>query len=413
MINGFQLTFKRLCGWIAKNGAAIFAFALPLHMLCSSYALVLWFLFSLLYLFFGGYSSANFLKALNSSKSIGYFIVLYLLLLIGMLYTKNSAIGFEKISICLPFLILPVLFWLNKFLLKIRAVFLAFFAGLLISIFLSLLSFLFDNDFNIANFYVGFNLFHHPSYYSMLITLAIALFLFQFESIAIAQWIRISIIVFCALLVFLISSKAGVLVTIGLFFIKSIHVLRSSTKVFPKLLILFTVVALSVVLFQNKRVQNMMVNLKHISQQDTPIYPTESTAIRWKIWEKSTVLISSSFLFGYGTGDANDQLMDAYNEESYLLRHIISKKYNAHNTFFQLWLMVGVLGPAIVFVLLICLIKGYRFSFFSLSIALIFFLNFFLESMLERHAGVMIFTFFICLLIVGKDSPFFQRKLAH
>ena len=84
----------------------------------------------------------------------------------------------------------------------------------------------------------------------------------------------------------------------------------------------------------------MVSNVERIVLQDTPIYPTESTAIRWKIWEKSVGLIRQSVVFGYGTGDANSQLLKAYNEEPYLLRHIIKKKYNAHNTFFQLWIMM-------------------------------------------------------------------------
>jgi O-antigen ligase len=157
----------------------------------------------------------------------------------------------------------------------------------------------------------------------------------------------------------------------------------------------------------------MVLNFENIINQDTPIYPTESTAIRWKIWEKSFDLITDSLVLGYGTGDANDQLMKAYNEEAYLLRHIIEKKYNAHNTFFQLWIMIGFTGPLIILSLLLSILIRHHYSFFSIAVVFIFMINFSLESMLERHAGVMIFTFFVSLIIVCKDSPFFLNKQLH
>ena len=60
--------------------------------------------------------------------------------------------------------------------------------------------------------------FHHSSYYSMLMNLAIALFLFLHKKINFSSILRYIFIVALSILIFLISSKAGVIVLISLFF---------------------------------------------------------------------------------------------------------------------------------------------------------------------------------------------------
>ena len=413
MINGFQITFRNLSKWMISNGAALFAFTLPLHMLASSYSLAIWLLFTIFYLIIGGYVWTNFLLNLRDSKAIFLLVILYLLLICGLFISDNINEGVSKIEVSIPFIVAPFLFLINKDLIKINVIFNAFIAGLSCSVVLSIINLLIESNLTVDGFYADFDLFHHSSYYSMLMNIAIALFLFLHKKINFSSILRYIFIVSLSVLVFLISSKAGVIVLISLFFVKSIQVVKSSSGLYPKLFFLSFLVVFSILLILNKRIQNMVSNIERIVLQDTPIYPTESTAIRWKIWEKSVGLIRQSVVFGYGTGDANAQLLKAYNEEPYLLRHIIKKKYNAHNTFFQLWIMIGFLGPLIILVLLFFILNKHHYSYFSIGLVLIFLINFCLESMLERHAGVMIFTFFTCLAIVCKDSPFFINKPSH
>ena len=102
----------------------------------------------------------------------------------------------------------------------------------------------------------------------------------------------------------------------------------------------------------------MITDFNDILQQETPIHPTESTSMRWSIWEKAVLLILEKPIFGYGTGDANDELMNAYKQEPDLLNEIIVRKYNAHNTFFQLWLMIGFTGPAFICIILFIISKN-------------------------------------------------------
>jgi O-antigen ligase len=413
VINGFQITFRNLSKWMSSNGAALFAFTLPLHMLASSYSLAIWLLFTIFYLIIGGYIWTNFLVNLRDSKAIFLLVILYLLLICGLFISDNINEGVSKIEVSIPFIVAPFLFLINKDLIKINVIFNAFIAGLSCSVVLSIIKLSIESNLTVDGFYADFDLFHHSSYYSMLMNIAIALFLFLHKKINFSSILRYIFIVSLSILIFLISSKAGVIVLISLFFVKSIQVIKSSSGLYPKLFFLSFLVVFSILLILNKRVQNMVSNVERIVLQDTPIYPTESTAIRWKIWEKSVGLIRQSVVFGYGTGDANAQLLKAYNEEPYLLRHIIKKKYNAHNTFFQLWIMIGFLGPLITLVLLFFILKKHHYSYFSIGLVLIFLINFCLESMLERHAGVMIFTFFTCLVIVCKDSPFYLNKPSH
>jgi len=413
VINASQIGFRNLSKWITSKGAAIFAFALPLHFLASSYALVIWLLFTLFYLMFGGCSWKNFVFNARHSKSIFLIIFLYLLLISGLLISDNIAVGLNKIEVSIPFFVIPILFLINKGSINVSLIFNAFIGGLLLSIILSFINLSIKGTITLDGFYADFNLFHHSSYYSMLMNIAIAVFLFTLEKINFSNFYSFIFVVVFSVLIFLISSKAGVTILIFLFFIKFIQVVKSSSSLYPKFFFLSFLIFFSILLGINKRVQNMVVNFENIVKQDTPLYPTESTAIRWKIWEKSVKLISQSIVFGYGTGDANSELLKAYNEEPYLLRHIIKKRYNAHNTFFQLWIMLGIMGPLIIFSLLFFTLRSHHYSYFSVGVVVIFLINFFLESMLERQAGVMTFTFFICLLIACRDSPFFQRKLAY
>ena len=222
------------------------------------------------------------------------------------------------------------MFLINKGLINVSLIFKAFIGGLMLSIILSFINLSIKGTITLDGFYADFNLFHHSSYYSMLMNIAIAVFLYTFEKINFSNFYSFIFIVIFSVLIFLISSKAGIIVLISLFFIKFIQVVKSFSSLYPKLFFLSFLIFFSILLGNNKRVQNMVLNFENIVKQDTPLYPTESTAIRWKIWEKSVKLISESIVFGYGTGDANAELLKAYNEEPYLLRHIIKKKYNAH-----------------------------------------------------------------------------------
>ena len=125
---------------MTSNGAALFAFALPLHMLASSYSLAIWLLFTIFYLIIGGYRWSNFLLNLRNSKAIFLLVILYLLLICGLFISDNINEGVSKIEVSIPFIAAPFLFLINKDLIKINVIFNAFITGLSCSVVLSIIN---------------------------------------------------------------------------------------------------------------------------------------------------------------------------------------------------------------------------------------------------------------------------------
>ncbi|MDG2085909.1 MAG: O-antigen ligase family protein, partial [Flavobacteriales bacterium] len=169
------------------------------------------------------------------------------------------------------------------------------------------------------------------------------------------------------------------------------------------------------------------------------------------IWKKAIDIIKYNWLFGVGVGDAKDVLVSSYSKESskpitdhtvdstinilkansknlntqvkkltsdhtilkkesenILIQQInkyrffAKKKYNFHNQYLQTFATVGCFGLIILIYLLshlfiVSIIKqDYIVAAFLFLIAL----SFLTESMLERQAGVVFFTFFYLLLVM-------------
>lgn len=69
---------------------------------------------------------------------------------------------------------------------------------------------------------------------------------------------------------------------------------------------------------------------------------SESTAVRILIWSASNEVISNNFIFGTGTGDANDELLKEY--ENRKMTGAIANKLNAHNEYYQVFIGIGIIG---------------------------------------------------------------------
>jgi O-antigen ligase len=389
--------------YLRNNAVLLFAFSLPLHRLLSSYALALWALVSIILLFYKKKET----KPQNRKQYIHLLLLplLFLLYLLGLTYSEGIDEAFIKINISIVYLFLPFVFYKSREYINIRKVLLSFIYGLLLSISILLIIFLISPvDINLDSFYTSFSIFHPQAYFAMMITIAIGSILFINEEIRFNVPIRLLLIGLLSIIVFLISSKSGLICILLILFIKLIQVFIQSRNTILKLSLSIVLLIISVLLINNSRFQDMITNIKNLSKSDTALHPTESTSSRVAIWRSSVEMIKESPIFGYGTGDANAALMESYKRDALMLRHVIERKYNAHNTFFQLWLMVGVLGPLILLFLLYILMYKQNFSYYSIAIVVIFFLNFLLESMLERHAGVMTFSFITCLLLIKNND---------
>lgn len=129
--------------------------------------------------------------------------------------------------------------------------------------------------------------------------------------------------------------------------------------------------------------------------------------IRLAIWQSALQKISESPWLGYGTGDSLAAIIAAYQEKNFTIG--LTNSFNAHNTYFELWLQVGIIGPLLFLILIINrLIRTLKSRAF-LSAAAVLIIAFFSlsESVLLTHRGVALICF--CLFLLSA-SP--SKKLA-
>lgn len=120
--------------------------------------------------------------------------------------------------------------------------------------------------------------------------------------------------------------------------------------------------------------------------------------IRLTIWQSALQKIGDSLWLGYGTGDSLAAIIAAYHEQNFTIG--LNNSFNAHNTYFELWLQVGIIGPILfllmIFNRLLLTLKNKAF----LGVAAAFIIGFFSlsESVLLTHRGVALVCFCLFLL---------------
>ena len=143
--------------------------------------------------------------------------------------------------------------------------------------------------------------------------------------------------------------------------------------------------------------RDMIQNKNEVIDKQT----TESTSVRVLIWGVATEIIKNNFLFGVGTGDVKDVLLEKYKENG--MTGAYNEKLNAHNQFLQTFVALGLPGiilllSSFIFPFILAIRKR---NYIYISFLTIVFVNFLTESMLETIAGVMFYAFFNSLLMVN------------
>lgn len=164
--------------------------------------------------------------------------------------------------------------------------------------------------------------------------------------------------------------------------------IRKNIFLFASILLLVSVLFLA----NNKKSQEYLANnfLKT---------KTEKIDSRINLWKSGEKIISKHYLWGIGNNDIKSSLSSNLENSS----KIKFRDYNAHNQYLELLLGYGIF-PLLFFVLLlfypVIQNKNFNFNLFILyfSIAML------VESYLARQAGIIIFTYWYCLLIVYNEK---------
>ena len=124
----------------------------------------------------------------------------------------------------------------------------------------------------------------------------------------------------------------------------------------------------------------------------------DGTVARVIVWQNALEVIKENPVFGVGTGDTKQALMNKYKEKN--ISTALENELNAHNTFLQTYMSIGVFG---FLVLVLSLIIPAWFAFKQKKIVYLLFLvlvafHFLVESMLAKQAGVVFYAFFNAVL---------------
>jgi len=120
------------------------------------------------------------------------------------------------------------------------------------------------------------------------------------------------------------------------------------------------------------------------------------------MWGRALEIIKDATLLGVGTGDVKDKLQENAEIEGYSI--IKDRNFNVHNQYLETWMGIGVVG-FIILLLLFFVPLFFRSRHYLLPyLVIILSTSFLFESMLNRLAGVMFFSFFLSLLIFGYQA---------
>ncbi|KAF5038918.1 O-Antigen ligase [anaerobic digester metagenome] len=337
-------------------------------------------------------------------------MALYALFIAGLLFTTNMKSGLFDLEVKMGFLFIPIAFMLAVPFIRpgfsdtILKVFVAgCLTGCLFCLSRSAFHY-FSESRNIGEFfYTKLSPHFHPSYYALYLNLALLIVI----QMSVKKWkqlflmnkmIRIVVVSFFILMVLLLNSKAGILITILSVVLFLFVVLFSARKKTTGIVAVISILALSFTIWNTvPGLKNrFMVSVKSFqTYSEKTVNPEEGTLQRLVIWKHSAKLIQENLLFGVGTGDVRQELDRKYIDGKFT--HGAEKHLNAHNQFLQTTIAIGIIGLlCLLFIFIALMATGIRKKdsviFFF---ALILFLNFLFESMLETQAGTVFTAFFI------------------
>jgi len=347
------------------------------------------------------------------------FLAFYLLAIIGLTYSTNLRCAIADLD-CKSWLVVATLIFFfsdSKFLTNKRIAYLLLIFS--ISTVLVMCSCLvwstieWQHDRQLYHFtYIWLSHFKtHPSYLAMYVTFAIitasSVLLFKpviFQEIkpVINRSVSYSVLIIGVPFLFLLQSKAGVL--IELLVLLSLLLLKLNWHKRRYLLsISLVIILLSSLVLTFSHIQlpyRFQKAWNAFSQPKDTNNAHEGTLVRISVWQTSWQLAKEYLPFGVGTGDVKQTLSDRYDKLN--MDYIRDHQLNSHNQYLQTLVALGIPG---LLTLLLWLVIPFGiaihthtpiYAFFLLIIAL----NMLVESMLETRAGLDFIAIMHSLLFV-------------
>jgi O-antigen ligase len=337
-------------------------------------------------------------------------IGLYVLYLVGMLYTSNFDFGKTDLFLKLPLLLFPLIIfsWNADYFTRKRmlTVLRLFVLGNIVAVVLSLAhsSFLYMKAPGFYHFhYTNASWFHHPSYASMYYCFSFAVIAYLMFTQKLKRYEKtigyIGIVLFLSEII-LLDSRAGILTFCSIIFTCGIYIIIKY-KINIKTLIFIVFLGIAIVGIYALRphdANRMQITIAELDKESFSVSNPEKANVRILIWNAAVKVAMKNLPLGVGTGDVKDELKKQYKTNRYTIPY--EENYNAHNQYLQIFATLGVAGLlSFLFILILPFRVGAKKkNILFLAFGMIICINFLVESMLEKQAGVMFFCFFFPLL---------------
>jgi O-antigen ligase len=359
------------------------------------------------------------LKKAIQDPYIVFFILLFLLQLVGLLYTEDISNGWKEVTRKASFIAIPLFFCCFDLIKSKDAYKLLLYFSIslvLTSLFCIIIAFITYYRTRDISVFFYHKLVEPANHHAVLFSFFILFCMIYWLEAGIKQTISkrnkraiVSMVIFFMIMIFLLSSKLTIVLAILIclyYLISSIAKYKTHNLTFifigSLLAIIITIVSTDNIIKQ--RFENLVSGNSKLYSQKSFDAGTSFNGLQFRLltWRFTYEILSEkkTWIMGVSPGDAQHELNDKYLKTGMYLGD--GKKdtgflnFNCHNLFLQIMLESGILGVIILF--------GIIFSFFVLIVkyrsryALIYFLSILAfcmsESMLSAHYTILLFIFF-------------------
>lgn len=364
-------------------------------------------------------------KFLTGNYLLMGFILMYVLELLGLLYSSNISVAASALEKKLTLLVIPLIILTSNELdfKRLDRVIKFFTVSVTVASLICLLYAFHRNNYleGLSNpnwFYFSYYdlteiLDIQPIYFSVFVSFSFFVVIFQIKnSWTESSWLKrlFNFIWVCYLFIFLVllSGKTSIIATISIFMAITFIYFQKRKRLLVGLMTLLLIVVGSVMMISKLPVvKERFLEVLGMNKTSDWVYgdPKRNKPIpeaRLVKWQSALDVIQDNWIFGVGSGDVQDELNKQF--EAHDFPAGIAEQFNTHNQFLQTWVGTGLIGLAIFLVTLIASVakaiqlKNHLFLVFMA----IFIICCLTESMLERQFGILFYVIF--------SSLFYQRK---
>jgi O-antigen ligase len=341
------------------------------------------------------------LRSFREHKTWWIFISFYVLHIISLLWTSDFKYAFFDLQVKLGYLICPLM--LAGFMFSADAwktfrkalIFGTTIAGL-ICFFHAVWKFFPDLDRDYF-FYERFSILMHPSYFMIYLNLSMLFILYQLywerEEKRGMRTLYIILLFFQLTILFLLSARTALAVSMITLLMYGIILAKKRLLTFKDVRLFLVLLGVAIFFqFAILKLYNRYGQITNLIKEPNT-KEENSTSVRYNLWKIAADLISEHPILGVGIGDIKEELVKKYEEYHY--EYGIRNRISPHNEFLHTAVILGIVGVLTLLILLSTsfLLAWKNNDWVYMIFIVIIFLNCMTESILERQAGILFFTF--------------------